>query len=80
MVKVTSLLAKAGSGLRFSFGVRAWTGMEIRCIFLLEVSFSLYMPLMHRISISAHALTLKLKPTPLPALASRLVMLKMPTH
>ena len=32
MVKVTSLLAKAGSGLRFSFGVRAWTEMEIRCI------------------------------------------------
>ena len=29
VVKVTSLLAKAGSGLRFSFGVRAWTGMEI---------------------------------------------------
>ena len=29
MVKVTSLLAKAGSGLRFSFGVRAWTEMEI---------------------------------------------------
>ena len=32
MVKVTSLLAKAGSGLRFSFGVRAWTGMEIRYV------------------------------------------------
>ena len=32
MVKVTSLLAKAGSGLRFSFGVKAWTEMEIRCI------------------------------------------------
>ena len=32
MVKVMSLLAKAGSGLRFSFGVRAWTEMEIRCI------------------------------------------------
>ena len=32
MVKVMSLLAKAGSGLRFSFGVRAWTGMEIRCV------------------------------------------------
>ena len=31
MVKVTSLLAKAGSRLRFSFGARAWTGMEIRC-------------------------------------------------
>ena len=30
MVKVTSLLVKAGSGLRFSFGVRTWTGMEIR--------------------------------------------------
>ena len=32
MVKVTSLLAKAGSGRRFSFGVRAWTEMEIRCV------------------------------------------------
>ena len=29
MVKVTSLLAKAGSGFRFSFRVRAWTEMEI---------------------------------------------------
>ena len=32
MVKVTSLIVKAGSGLRFSFGVRAWTEMEIRCV------------------------------------------------
>ena len=32
MVKVTSLIVKAGSGLRFSFGVRAWTGMEIQCV------------------------------------------------
>ena len=32
MVKVTSLITKAGSGLGFSFGVRAWTEMEIRCI------------------------------------------------
>ena len=32
MVKLTSLLAKAGSGRRFSFGVRAWTEMEIRCV------------------------------------------------
>ena len=32
VVKVTSLLAKAGSGLRFSFGVRAWTEMEIWCV------------------------------------------------
>ena len=32
MVKVTSLLARAGSGLSFSFGVRAWTEMEIRCV------------------------------------------------
>ena len=32
MVKVVSLLAKAGSGLRFRFGVRAWTEVEIRCI------------------------------------------------
>ena len=28
MVKVTSLLDKAGSGLGFSFGVRAWTEMR----------------------------------------------------
>ena len=27
-----SRVCKAGSGLRFSFGVRAWTEMEIRCI------------------------------------------------
>ena len=32
MVKVTSLLGKAGSGLRFSFGVKPWTEMEIRCV------------------------------------------------
>ena len=32
MVKVTSLIVKAGSGLRSSFGVRAWTEMEIRCV------------------------------------------------
>ena len=32
MVKVTSLLIKAGSGVRFSFGVRAWTEREIRCV------------------------------------------------
>ena len=32
MVKVTSLLIKAGSGVRFSFGVRAWTEMEIQCV------------------------------------------------
>ena len=25
-------LLKAGRGLRFSFGVRTWTGMEIRCV------------------------------------------------
>ena len=25
-------LAKAGSGLRFSFGVKAWTEMEMQCI------------------------------------------------
>ena len=29
MVKVTSVLIKAGSEHRFSFGVRAWTQMEI---------------------------------------------------
>ena len=27
-----SLLARTGSGLRFSFGVRAWTEMEIKCV------------------------------------------------
>ena len=32
MVKVTSLVVKPGSGLRFSFGVRALTEMEIRCV------------------------------------------------
>ena len=32
MVKVMSLLVKAGSGLGFSFGVRAWTEMEIWCV------------------------------------------------
>ena len=32
MVKVTSLLVKARSGLGFSFGVRAWTEMEIPCV------------------------------------------------
>ena len=32
VVKVTSLLAKAGSGFRFSFGVRGWTQMEIRYV------------------------------------------------
>ena len=32
MVNVMSLLAKAGSGLIFSVGVRAWTEMEIQCI------------------------------------------------
>ena len=30
MVNITSLLAKGGSGLGFSFGVRAWTEMEMR--------------------------------------------------
>ena len=32
VVKVTSLIVKAGSGLWFSFGVRACTEMEIRCV------------------------------------------------
>ena len=32
MAKVTSLFVKAGSGLGFRFGVRAWTEMEIQCI------------------------------------------------
>ena len=29
---VTSQLAKAVSGVGFSFGVKAWTEMEIRCV------------------------------------------------
>ena len=32
MVKVTCLLAKAGSGVGLSFGVRALTQIEIRCV------------------------------------------------
>ena len=32
MVKVMSLLVKAGSGVGFSFGVRARTEMEIWCV------------------------------------------------
>ena len=32
MGNVTSLLAKAGSGVAFSFGVRTWTEMEIQCV------------------------------------------------
>ena len=32
MVKITSLLIKAGSGVGFSFGVRAQTEMEIWCV------------------------------------------------
>ena len=32
MVNITSLLAKAGIGVGFSFGVRAWTEVEIRCV------------------------------------------------
>ena len=32
MVMVTNLLVKAGSGLEFSFGIRASTEMEIQCI------------------------------------------------
>ena len=32
MVNVTCLLAKAGSRVGFSFGVRAWTEVEIWCI------------------------------------------------
>ena len=31
-VKVTRLLIKARSGHGCSFGVRAWTEMEIRCV------------------------------------------------
>ena len=29
MINITSLLAKAGIGVGFSFGVRAWTEVEI---------------------------------------------------
>ena len=32
MVNVMSLLVKAGSGVGFSFGVKDWTEMEIRCV------------------------------------------------
>ena len=32
MVNVTNLLVKTGSGVGFSFGVKAWTEMEIRCV------------------------------------------------
>ena len=32
MVNITSLLTEAGSGIGFSFGVRAWTEVEIRCV------------------------------------------------
>ena len=32
MVNIMYLLAKAGSGVGFGFGVRAWTEMEIRCV------------------------------------------------
>ena len=32
MVKIMSLLIKATCGLGFSFGVRAWTEMEIWCV------------------------------------------------
>ena len=48
--------------------------------FSLEIIFSLNMPLTHRISISVKALTPKLSPTPLPALASRHVTLTTPPH
>ena len=48
--------------------------------FSLEITFSLNMPLTHRISISVKALTPKLSPTPLPALASRHVTLTTPPH
>ena len=40
MVKVTSLLIKAGSGIWFSFGIRAWTEIEIwyiKGMFMLKV-------------------------------------------
>ena len=38
MVKVTSLLFKAGSEHGFSFAVRACAEMEIRCIYMLKVT------------------------------------------
>ena len=37
MVKVMTLLVKAGSGLVFTFGVRAWTEMEIWCMHRLKL-------------------------------------------
>ena len=49
-------------------------------LFSFETSFSLTMPLTHRIFISVQALTSKLNLSPLPALASRLVTFTMPTH
>ena len=49
-------------------------------LFSHETSFSLYMPLTHRISISVQALTPKLHLSPLPALTTRLVTLTTPTH
>ena len=49
-------------------------------LFSLETSFTLCMPLMHRISVSVQALTPKLSLSPLSALASRLVTLTTPTH
>ena len=49
-------------------------------LFLLETSFSLYMPLTHRISIPVQALTPKLNLSQLPTLTNRLVTLTMPTQ
>ena len=50
--------------------------------FSLQTGFSLHMPLTHIIFISVQALTTKLKlnPTPLPALISRLMTLTTITH
>ena len=41
MVKVTSLLVKAGSGFGFSFGVRAWTDIEIKGMYRLKLVSSI---------------------------------------
>ena len=61
-------------------GVKILVSPSNTDFFSLETSFSLYMPLMHRISISVQALTPKLNLSPLPALTSRLVTLTTPTH
>ena len=48
--------------------------------FSLQIAFSIHMPLIHHISISAQALTPKLNTCTLPASINRLMILTMPTH